>query len=142
MARVAVIVPTYNRAEKVVEAIRSVLAQTHGDYEVWVVDDGSTDETASAVKPLLGERVHYVHQPNGGVTRARNHGIRRSHGDYVALLDSDDTCLPERLERQTGILDANPEAGLVFSDLWKVYPDGGRHRFTETVPGFAPVFRP
>ena len=115
---VAVIIPTYNRAALLIEALNSVLAQTFQDFEVIIVDDGSTDDTADRLKPFLTDsRVRYVRQINGGPARARNYGIREAHGEFIALLDSDDLWLPTKLEKQVALLRANPEIGLVYSDV-------------------------
>ena len=123
---VSVIIPTYNRARKVARAVRSVLAQTHGDVDVIVVDDGSTDETRTLVCDTFGgdARVRYVRQDNRGVSAARNHGIRLVKGDFAALLDSDDVWLPWKLELQTACLGAFSDAGMVWSDMTAVGTDG------------------
>lgn len=116
--RVSVIIPTYNSAAMVQEAIGSVLAQTYADLEVVVMDDGSTDDTESVVR-RFGDRVRYFKQENQGVSAARNAGINKSLGDYVAFLDSDDLWLPEKLSAQIPLLEADPTLGLVYCD-WSV----------------------
>ncbi len=93
-----------------------MLAQTHKTLEIIVVDDGSNDETEAAVSGL-DNRVHYVRQRNAGVSAARNLGMSIAQGKYVALLDSDDTWLPWKLEAQLAVLRAFPEAGMVWSDM-------------------------
>jgi dTDP-4-amino-4,6-dideoxygalactose transaminase/glycosyltransferase involved in cell wall biosynthesis len=112
-SRFSVIIPTYNRADMVTEAVESVLAQTHRDFEIIVVDDGSTDDTTGALAPWRG-RVRYVHQANAGLAAARNRGIREATGDFVAFLDSDDLFEPRLLERVLATFRARPEAGAVF----------------------------
>jgi glycosyltransferase involved in cell wall biosynthesis len=99
MPHVSVIIPTYNSAAYLVEAIDSVLAQTYSDVEILVIDDGSTDDTPQVIK-RYGDRVRYLRQANSGVSVARNRGISESLGRYVAFLDADDTWLPQKLERQ------------------------------------------
>ena len=99
MNRISVIIPTYNRADRVVAALGSVLAQTRPPDEVIVVDDGSTDNTSERLAPYH-ERIHYVCQPNRGPASARNTGIKQASGELVAFLDSDDLWLPKKLERQ------------------------------------------
>lgn len=94
---VSVIIPTFNRAGLVVQAIHSVLNQTIAPCEIIVVDDGSTDETRETVT-ALGERVQYLYRPNGGAAAARNTGIRASTGELIAFLDADDLWAPEALE--------------------------------------------
>jgi glycosyltransferase involved in cell wall biosynthesis len=86
---VSIIIPAYNRARYVAEAMESVFAQTFKDYEVLVVDDGSTDNTQTALEPYMG-RIRYVRQENRGVAAARNRGIREAQGEFIAFLDSDD----------------------------------------------------
>ncbi len=115
---VSVIIPTYNRADLIVEAIHSVLAQTYQDLELIVVDDGSTDGTREAVAPYVQRsngRVRYVYQENQGLSAARNTGCRLARGQYLAFLDSDDLWKPEKLAVQVPVLDADPTVGLVSS---------------------------
>jgi len=114
---VSVIIPTYNRAGLVQEAIDSVLAQTLDDVEVVVVDDGSTDDTAGALRSrCYDERVRYFYQENKGRSVARNRGIMASSGRYVLFLDSDDMLLPQALEHEVAYLDAHPGIGVVYTD--------------------------
>jgi len=120
----SVVMPVYNRARVVVEALGSVFEQTFKDFECIVVDDGSTDETADVVRGY-GERVRYVYQSNAGPGEARNRGIREASGRYVAFLDSDDLWLPQRLERQMEAAEAaGHEPVLWFSDSEVVWDDG------------------
>jgi glycosyltransferase involved in cell wall biosynthesis len=120
-----------------VKAIRSIRDQTYQTWETWIVDDGSLDGTEQALRPMLGDpRLHYVYQENQGVSAARNTGIGLCHGVYVAFLDSDDLAWPSRLETQAAFLDAHADVDVVFTDVWKVYPDDVRHRFVDRVPGF------
>lgn len=125
MPRVSVIIPTYNRKDYVQEAIDSVLAQTYTDYEIIVVDDGSTDGTGEALQARYGDRIRYVWQENQGESVARNRGIEMARGEYVAFLDSDDMWLPEKLEKQIAFLSENPEIKLVFSSAVMI-DAGGR----------------
>lgn len=114
MPRVSVIIPTYNRRDYVQEAIDSVLAQTFTDYEIIVIDDGSTDGTGEALRARYGDRIHYEWQGNQGESVARNRGIELARGEYIAFLDSDDLWLPEKLEKQVAYLDAHLDTGAVF----------------------------
>jgi glycosyltransferase involved in cell wall biosynthesis len=115
MIKVSVIIPTYNYAKFISETIRSVLDQTFSDYEVIIVDDGSTDETKAVIKPYLKDaRVKYVYQENKGLSSARNLGIRTSHGGYIALLDSDDLWMPEKLQKQVPLLESDHNVALVY----------------------------
>ena len=124
MPRVSVIIPTYNRREYVQEAIDSVLTQTYTDYEIIVIDDGSTDGTGEALQARYGDRIHYEWQENQGESVARNRGIELAQGEYIAFLDSDDLWLPEKLEKQARILDENPNVGLVYAQAQFIDEDG------------------
>ncbi|MCJ7743686.1 MAG: glycosyltransferase family 2 protein [Dehalococcoidales bacterium] len=105
------------------EAIQSVLAQTYADYEVIVVDDGSTDNTRDAVTGV-SDRVIYVHQENHGPSSARNHGIRLARGKYIAFLDSDDLVLPTKLEKQVACMEKNPGVFLSHTSYLRMNADG------------------
>jgi glycosyltransferase involved in cell wall biosynthesis len=107
---VSVIIPTYNRAFCLNKAVNSVLGQKGIDTELIVVDDGSTDETEEILRPLADRgRLILISQPNRGVAAARNAGIKRATGDYVAFLDSDDEYLPGKLEAQVRDMTARPQ---------------------------------
>ncbi|MCP4681181.1 MAG: glycosyltransferase family 2 protein [Desulfobacterales bacterium] len=110
MAFVSVIIPTFNRAEKVSRAISSVLAQTFMDLEIIVVDDGSTDGTKDAMSQFEGRISYIAHSGNRGVSAARNTGIGRSTAPLIAFLDSDDYWLPEKLAVQAAFFKADPHA--------------------------------
>lgn len=116
MPRVSVILPTFNCARFLGRAISSALAQTYTDYEVVVVDDGSTDETQDVVAQF-GSRVRYFYQPNRGPTPARNLALSQASGELIAYLDADDMWYPHKLARQVEFLDAHKECGLVHSDV-------------------------
>jgi glycosyltransferase involved in cell wall biosynthesis len=115
---ISVVIPTYNRAELVLRALRSVLAQTRPAEQVIVVDDGSTDDTGPLVRIQFGS-VDYLAQENRGVSAARNRGIEVATGEWIALLDSDDEWLPEKLERQMACLEQEPDCRLCHTDeIW------------------------
>lgn len=105
MPRVSVIIPTYNRKDYVQEAIDSVLAQTYTDYEIIVVDDGSTDGTGEALQARYRDRIRYLWQENRGESLARNRAVDLAQGDLVALLDSDDRWMPRKLAAQISRLE-------------------------------------
>ena len=135
---VSVIIPTYNRAYIIEQAIESVLAQTFEDFEVIVADDGSTDDTAARIATIADPRLRYIPLPHAGApAAARNAGIRHARGDLLAFLDSDDLWKPDKLAREVAFLDGHPEAGAVFSDLEKY--DRGRHTasFARAAPAFS-----
>lgn len=115
MPKVSVIIPTYNRADMVGDAIQSVLNQTYGDWELIVVDDGSQDNTHDVVAAFCDPRLRYTYQENTKLPGARNTGIRAATGRYVAFLDSDDFFLPDKLWLQVAALERSPDTGLVAS---------------------------
>jgi len=127
---VSVIIPTYNRADRVTRAIDSALAQTVPPMEVIVIDDGSTDNTQE-VLAAYGDRIHVVYQANAGVSAARNTGLELATGELIALLDSDDIWLPHKLELQLQVFaldeDLDRAIVLVHSNARSFYPDGSTH---------------
>jgi glycosyltransferase involved in cell wall biosynthesis len=125
----SVIIAAYNSAQTIDDAIDSVLAQTRADFEVIVVDDGSTDETPSRVQRYAHDpRVRLHRQDNAGPSAARNAGIALARGRYLGMLDSDDMWLPGYIERAVSALERHPEAGLVFADAWILEQASGRFR--------------
>jgi glycosyltransferase involved in cell wall biosynthesis len=117
----------FNAAATIERAVRSLLAQTFGDFELLVVDDGSTDATAARVAALPDPRIRLLRQPNLGVVAAANRGVAETRGRYVARLDADDEALPERFERQVAFLERQPAVAVVGTAVRIVYP-GGRER--------------
>ena len=116
MPRVSVIIPTYNCERFIGRTINSALAQTYRDFELIVVDDGSTDGTQSLVAGY-GDAVHYVYQSNQGASAARNSALSRAGGEFIAYLDSDDLWSPEKLACQVEYLDAHPTCGFVHTEV-------------------------
>lgn len=112
---VSIVMPTYNRAHLIGESIQSVLDQTFQDFELIIVDDGSSDDTEAVVKRFNDPRIRYIYQQNKGQSGATNTGIRNARGKYIAFLDSDDLWVPELLEVEVAILDAKPDIGLVYA---------------------------
>lgn len=121
--KVSVVIPTYNRARLIVEALESVFCQTFRDLEIIVVDDGSTDGTEQALRGYQ-DRIRYVYQPNRGVNAARNRAIDMARGEYIALLDNDDLWRDDKLALQVSLLDHFVDAGFVFSDFAILKPSG------------------
>jgi len=119
---ITVVIPTYNRMDIVRRAIRSVLAQTYLDYEILLVDDGSTDPIHQLMDEFPQIRI-VRHETNQGEGAARNTGVREGRGKWVAYLDSDDEWLPEKLQRQMDYLSAHPELKGCGSGNINVFPD-------------------
>jgi len=113
---VSVIIPTYNRADLVVQAVESVINQTYGRMEIIVVDDGSTDNTREVLEKYQ-EKINYIYQERSERCRARNKGFAHCRGDYMAFLDSDDLWLPTKIERQVEALNEKPDVGLVYTGV-------------------------
>lgn len=126
MPKVSVIIPTYNRSALMKETIASVLRQTLNDLEIIVVDDGSTDNTRAVVKRIKDDRVKYFYKDNGGAASARNLGLSKARGDYVAFLDSDDLWPENYLEVMLSYLENNNEFGAGYSPITVLYPDGSK----------------
>src|SRR4051812_10194306 len=112
---ISIVVPAYNAARTVGATVESVLAQTFTNFELIVVDDGSEDETAQVVEARDDLRLTCLRTENGGVSVARNRGIERAAGRYVAFLDADDMWAPAKLERQHAAMSERPEVGLCFT---------------------------
>src|SRR5437016_1937557 len=116
---VSVVIPTYNRAQRTIASTESVFAQTYTNLEIIVIDDGSKDGSSEIIEKFLEERkrtqhgrqIHYFKQPNQGASAARNAGIERARGEFIAFLDSDDTWLPDKLERQLAAMEQFPGCG-------------------------------
>ncbi len=128
MPTVSVIIPTHNRANYLPVAISSVLNQSFQDFEILVVDDGSTDSTAAVVAGFRDQRIRYIrHEKSRGGSAARNTGIRNSNCPFIAFLDDDDEWLPSKLQLLTDLLKSSPaEVGAAYSGYWIV--DRGRGR--------------
>jgi glycosyltransferase involved in cell wall biosynthesis len=123
---VSVVIPLYNKAHHVRRSVESVLAQTVGDFELIVVDDGSTDGGGDVVKTIHDPRVRLIHQTNAGVSSARNHGIREARADLVAFLDADDEWHPELLATILRLRQRHPECGAYGAARNVVEKDGRR----------------
>lgn len=123
MPRVSIVVPLYNKAPYVLRTLESIAAQNMPDFEVIVVDDGSTDGSADVVRAFSDARFRLVRQANSGPGAARNHGLLQSQAPYVAFLDADDQWLPEFLQYNLAVLERYPQAAAVGSG-WYQYPGG------------------
>jgi len=120
--KVSVIIPTYNRAHLLPRAIQTVLNQTYQDFELIVVDDGSTDNTEEIVKSFNDPCIRYIrHEENKGAAAARNTGIKAAKGGFIAFQDSDDEWLPEKLEKQMKVFENAPaKVGVVYTGFWRI----------------------
>ncbi len=134
--KVSVIMPTYNRSRLIGKAIESVICQTYSDWELIIVDDGSTDQTEEMVQKYVqtDRRIRYLKQQNTGCASARNRALAESVGKYIAFIDDDDVYLPDKLELQVKFLDENPETGFVYSDTELVDSQGKHLRNVPEVP--------
>jgi len=117
--KVSAIVPAYNSACYIGQAVESILNQTYPDCEIIVVDDGSTDDTRSVLQPYCS-RIRYIYQENQGVAAARNRGIQEARGELIAFLDHDDFFLPDKLAAQVACFEAQPQLGIVHSGWRRV----------------------
>lgn len=122
--KVSVIIPTYNYGQYIDKSIDSVLSQTYRDFEIIVVDDGSTDNTKTIIETKYRDKVKYIYQENSGAPAARNQGLREAKGDFIVFLDADDWFAPENLEYKVNILENNVDVGWVYSDWHYVNEEG------------------
>jgi glycosyltransferase involved in cell wall biosynthesis len=128
--KVSVIMPTYNRAKRLKEAIESVLNQTLRDFELIIINDGSTDNTREVISKFKDKRIVYLEKKNGGPSSARNSGLLRAEGRYISYLDDDDIYYPCHLKILSRYLDINPDIGLIYGSahfrsgrrVFKPYP--------------------
>ncbi|MCG8431073.1 MAG: glycosyltransferase [Candidatus Omnitrophica bacterium] len=141
MPRVSIVIPTYNRANLLAETLESVFSQTYTDYEVIIVDDGSTDKTGETVDGFIKRfpgKIVYTAQENQGAARTLNNGIRKARGEYAALLDSDDIWLPHKLERCMDFLDTHGfdwvTSAVIRREEHNARGDSGVHTEVRRVP--------
>lgn len=129
MARISVVIPSYNHEKFIAAAIQSVLVQTYQDFEIIVVDDGSTDGSIEQIQTFSDPRIKLIlHKKNRGAAAAMRTGLGRAKGEYIAILNSDDVFLPEKLEKQVKMLDNTPQYAAVFSYVELIDEYG--HQFT------------
>jgi len=121
MPTISIIIPAYNAAKTIIDTVDSVRRQTINDWELIIVNDGSTDNTQEIVEAISEPRLKLITFTNGGVAQARNRGIAEAQGKYVAFLDADDLWLPNKLERQLQALERTPEAIAAYS--WTYFMD-------------------
>lgn len=111
--RFTVVVPLYNKEQSIERTVRGILDQTFTDFELVIVDDGSTDSSVAKVKTFDDPRIRLVQQPNGGPSAARNTGVRHAKADWVVFLDADDELTPDALEHFDKTINAHPEADII-----------------------------
>ncbi|HEU4463878.1 MAG TPA: glycosyltransferase [Gemmatimonadota bacterium] len=130
MPLISVIVPAFNAESSILETVASVRRQTCRDFEILVIDDGSTDGTLAALAGVRDDRLRLLSFENGGLSAARNRGIEHSRGEFLAFIDADDLWAPEKLESQLDALRRRPDAGIAYS--WTAFvDDGGRFLFAK-----------
>jgi len=122
---VSVIIPCYNAARFLPLAIESVLAQTCRSFEILIIDDGSTDDT-SRIAASYGDQLRYFYQENQGAAAARNLGILRARGEFIAFLDADDIWLPTKLDMQLQLFERDPSLGAIYTDCYSIDENGER----------------
>jgi glycosyltransferase involved in cell wall biosynthesis len=132
--KLSVIIASYNHQDYIAETLRSLEQQTFQDFEIIIVDDGSTDKTVEVVKNTQSRSQIYT-QENQGVVAARNRGIDLAKGKYICFVDSDDVVLPERFAKQVALLDGNNELGMVYADALIIDSKGNKiGKFSDVYP--------
>ena len=128
--KVSVIMPVYNQAEYLKQAIKSILNQTFQDFELIIINDGSTDQTADILNKFRRRdlRIKVFHQKNQGCTKSLNYGIKQARGEYIARQDADDVSLPERLQKQVEFLNKNKSIGLMGSFAQVIDKQGNKKK--------------
>lgn len=127
MPKVSIIIPTFNSAHYVLDALKSVLAQSYQDFEVLIIDDGSSDNTKELLQPFVAadpDRIFYFYQDNQGLACARNTALAKARGEFIALLDADDIYLPERLAKTVAVLEDDADVCLAHANIIKMAENG------------------
>ena len=122
--KISVVVPLYNKARQIFRALRSVLNQSHQEFEIIVVNDGSSDGSEEIVKNINDSRIRLINQDNSGVSSARNTGIKLAESDFIALLDADDEWLVEHLSNICKVIESYPNAALYATSYFYTDPNG------------------
>lgn len=116
--KVSVIIPTHNRSELLKKAVKSLENQSHQNFEIIIIDDFSTDDTAEVVSQMKDDRIIFLkHDINKGGSEARNTGIKRATGRFIGFLDSDDQWLPDKLEKQLKLFENQPDVGVIYTGV-------------------------
>ena len=129
----SIIIPTHNRETFFKKAVDSVLAQTYSDFELIIIDDGSTDKTKRLALSYSDKRVNYIYQSNHGISFSRNKGVKASQGDFIAFLDSDDSWVPEKLKKTVEYINKYPDIKIFHTEeIWfrngKLLPQLSKHK--------------
>lgn len=134
---VSVIIATYNRDKFIGEAVQSILDQTYKDFEIIIVDDGSSDSTKEIIESLKDPRVHYYYQENKGRSNARNKALALAKGKYITFLDSDDLYLPSKLEIQVKYMEENPDIHMIYTSAYCIDEIGNslKHKYEAKTSG-------
>jgi glycosyltransferase involved in cell wall biosynthesis len=128
--------PVYNAEKYLKECLDSMLTQTFTDFELLLIDDGSTDGSAAMIAALPDPRIRYVkNEKNMGIARTRNRGLELARGEYIAFIDSDDVSVPQRLEKQVAFMDANRRWAFAAAGCRRFYPMAPHQGRTAPVPG-------
>jgi glycosyltransferase involved in cell wall biosynthesis len=133
---VTILMPAYNTAPYIAEAIQSVLAQDFTDFELLIVDDGSTDNTIQVIKSFTDPRIRLIRQGHAGIAAALNRGLQEAQGEYIARFDADDICLPGRLCRQVDFLESHPDYVICGGEA-EYISDQGEHLFHFRCAGYS-----
>ena len=131
MSLISVIIPAYNAELTIEETIAAVREQTVTNFELIIIDDGSTDRTVETVNKIEDSRIRLLSYQNEGLPTARNRGIENASGEYIAFLDADDLWTKDKLEKQLAMLETNPEAGVAYSQT--CYIDEFANRSTTAI---------
>lgn len=134
MPTISVVIPAYNAERTVLETVESLQKQTFSDFEIIVIDDGSTDKTLELLQSVTDERLKIFSYENGGVATARNRGISHTEGEFIAFLDADDLWTSDKLELQLTALQQHPEAGVAYS--WNYFFIDGQEEISPGKPFF------
>lgn len=124
--KISIVIPLYNKEDFIGRALASVIAQTYGDWECIIVDDGSSDRSLDVVSGFQDQRIKIVRQQNAGPSAARNRGAKEAHGEWIALLDADDYWLNDHLSVLTDLIVCFPECNVVASNWWNEDMEGNR----------------
>lgn len=131
---ISIIIPLYNKEKCIKKTIKSVLNQTYRDFQILIVDDGSTDKSKEIVNSIHDERICYVYKENGGVSSARNLGVRMVKSDWLLFLDADDFLLPNALDSAVGTINSYPNAEIIVGGFL-VNENGSKKTFSNTLDG-------